>query len=141
MKLSEKDIIRRTALCKALFLAPREIFERVDRFIDISIDTYIENQTGQRPGKQFPLDFWSQQEQDTLPEDPTKIMANLEDKDPKGRAYVCRVLFLATPGMFRDIETYFSVCLHSFIKKKTGKKPNSKYPMDFWVNKGPGLKL
>ncbi len=137
-RLSEKDIERRAALSKALFLAPVEIFERVDRFIDISIDTHIEQQTGQRPSKNFPLDFWTEP---PTPEDPYKLMDNLKDKDPAARAATCKVLFLAPPSMFRDIERYFTVCLHSFIEDKTGKKPNSKYPLDFWIKKAPQKEL
>ncbi len=57
MKLTEKQIGRRVALCKALFLAPPEIFTYVDRYIEIALDTYIEQATGERPYYNFPLDF------------------------------------------------------------------------------------
>ena len=136
-RLKDKDIDRRVSLCKALFLAPSDIFSRVDRYIEISIDTFIDHQTGQRPSKNFPLDFWPKNGQEPLDEDPTKIMANLTDKDAKDRAALCKVLFLAPASMIRDIERYFAVCLHSFIEDKTGKKPSRNNPMDLYIHRTP----
>ena len=137
-RLAEKDIIRRAALCKALFLAPPEIYKVVDRFIEICVNTHIEQQTGKRPSKNFPLDFWTEQ---PIPEDPYKLMDNLTDKDPAARAATCKVLFLVPARFFRDIERYFEMELKDFIEKKTGKKPNSKYPLDFWIKKAPQKEL
>lgn len=57
MKYPEKDIERRQALCRALFLAPARVFHDVETFFNISMDSMIENRTGERPGEFFPLDF------------------------------------------------------------------------------------
>lgn len=57
MKYTEKDIERRQALCRALFLAPARVFHDVETFFNISMDSMIADRTGERPGEFFPLDF------------------------------------------------------------------------------------
>ena len=57
MKYTDKDIERRQALCRALFLAPARVFRDVETFFNISMDSMIEDRTGERPGEFFPLDY------------------------------------------------------------------------------------
>lgn len=57
MKYTDKDIERRQALCRALFLAPARVFRDVETFFNISMDSMIEDRTGERPGAFFPLDY------------------------------------------------------------------------------------
>lgn len=132
--MSVKDIRRRAALSKALFLAPAEIFNRMEVFINIAVDTFIEGKTGQRPADNFPLDFWP--DKDYIPDDRLPDLNKVSTRDLDGKRALCKMLFLAPPSMFRDIERYFNCLLLSFIEKKTGRKPNKSFPLDFWINKG-----
>lgn len=135
-KLTEKDRTRRLALCKALFLAPREIFSPLYGYIDVLLDCSIRDQTDYLPGPNFPLDFWTDREPDTPAPYPPKVDRHI-DKDPEERAFICKMIYLTPPGMFRDIERYFNGLIISYIEEKTGKKPNKKYPLEFWISKGP----
>ena len=134
-KLPIDRVERRTALCKALFLAPTELFCDVSGFINISINTYIEQATGERPDQNFPLSFMIPKSTPTIQSYPKGWNVG-KNKDPEGRAELCKVIFLITASMFRDIERYFYMCLKDFIEEKTGKRPNKDFPLDFWINKG-----
>lgn len=134
-KMTEKQINRRIALCKALFLAPKEIFVRVDGFINICLNTYIEEKTSHRPNEKFPLDFWPDKDPLTPPPFPPKTEGI--NKDAVGRAELCRLIFLMPPSMFRDLYSFFSNQLVGYYKEKTGRPPVNYDPLALWINKGP----
>ena len=136
-KLSEKDAQRRLALCKALFLAPKEILSPLYGYIDIILDCNVRDMTDYLPNENFPLDFWPDREPSTPAPYPPKVDKHL-DLDPRERGFLCKVIYLTPPGMFREIERYFNGLIISYIEEKTGKRPNKKYPLEFWINKGPG---
>lgn len=134
-KLPRDRVERRTALCKALYLAPADLFCKVSGFIKISIDTYIEQTTGERPDDNFPLTFMIPKSGPIIRDYPKGWNIG-KNRDPEGRAELCKIVFLLPASSFRDIERYFYMCLYDFIKEKTGKRPNKDFPLDFWINKG-----
>ncbi|MBO7430260.1 MAG: hypothetical protein J6U56_04515 [Spirochaetia bacterium] len=132
-KMSDKHIKRRIALCKALFLAPKEIFIRIDSYINLCLDCHIRDITGHMPNDKFPLDFWADKDPLTPPPWPPKIEG--ENKGPGERAALCKMLFLMPPRMFRDIERLFNNQLVGYIKEKTGRK-HMLVNLDEWINRG-----
>ena len=137
-KMSDKHIRKRIALCKALFLAPKEVFERVDGYINTCLDCYIRDKTGYEPNDKFPLDFWPDKEPTTPKPWPPKFEGT--NKDPADRAALCKLIFLTPPYMFREIALFYHNCFIGYYKDKTGHKPKDyKTPLDFWINKGPEM--
>ena len=132
-KMSDKHIKRRITLCKALFLAPRDVFVNVDGYINLCLDCYIRDKTGHMPNDKFPLDFWADKDPLTPPQFPPKIEG--ENKGPGERAALCKLIFLTPPEMFRKIEGYFRCCLVGYIKEKTGRK-HMVVNLDEWINRG-----
>ena len=133
-KMTEKQIKRRIALCKALFLAPKEIFVKVDGYIDLCLNCYIRDKTGYEPNNKFPLDFWPDKDPLTPPPFPPK--GEGINKDATGRAELCKLIFLTPPEMFRNIYSFVSNIFVGYYKEKTGHPPLNYDPFAFF-NRGP----